>query len=159
MLTANAMKLLIVLGPLVTLATSGMAQTVSTDTGELRVVDLQQNDDPPTGPHGIVVEHDPGLATHTIYRPREFGASQHPVLVWGEGGCANNGLMFPEYLSEIASHGFVVIADGPPGSLGTGAGGPNGAAARAGGPPPGALPLGDPVARRVGRVRPTRAAW
>ena len=59
---------------------------------------------------------------------------EHPVLVWGEGGCAKNGLMFPEYLSEIASHGFVVIADGPPiarhrGRRSRPAGG--------GGPPPG----------------------
>jgi dienelactone hydrolase len=36
------------------------------------------------------------------------------VLVWGEGGCAKNGLTFPEFLSEIASYGFVVVADGPP---------------------------------------------
>jgi len=57
------------------------------------------------------------------------------VLVWGEGGCAKNGLMFPEYLSEFASHGFVVIADGPP--VARPPGGPNGAAPGAG-PPPGA---------------------
>ena len=75
---------------------------------------MQQTGKPPTGPFAVVVEHDPGLATHTIYRPRELTMDDHPVLVWGEGGCAKNGLMFPEYLSEIASHGFVVIADGPP---------------------------------------------
>ena len=34
--------------------------------------------------------------------------------MWGEGGCAKNGLTFPEYLSEIASYGFVIVADGPP---------------------------------------------
>jgi hypothetical protein len=57
---------------------------------------------------------------------------EHPVLVWGEGGCAKNGLMFPEYLSEIASHGFVVIADGPP--IARPAGAPP---AGGGAPPPG----------------------
>jgi hypothetical protein len=30
-----------------------------------------------------------------------------------------NGLTFPEYLSEIASYGFVVVADGPPVTAGT----------------------------------------
>lgn len=69
---------------------------------------------PPSGPHAVVVEHDQALATHTIYRPATLAASKHPVLLWGEGGCAKNGLMFPEFLTEIASHGFVVIADGPP---------------------------------------------
>jgi dienelactone hydrolase len=61
------------------------------------------------------------------------------VLVWGEGACAKNGLLFPEYLSEIASHGFVVIADGPPIARPAGAprAGGNGPPA-GGGPPPGA---------------------
>ena len=35
-------------------------------------------------------------------------------MVWGEGGCAKDGLQFPEFLNEVASHGVVVIADGPP---------------------------------------------
>jgi hypothetical protein len=69
---------------------------------------------PPTGPHAVVIEHDQTLATHTIYRPATLGPSKHPVLVWGEGGCAKDGLQFPEFLNEIASHGIVVIADGPP---------------------------------------------
>lgn len=81
---------------------------------ELTVVDVEQMGQPPTGPYSVVIEHDPGLAMHTIYRPTELTMERHPVLVWGEGGCAKNGLMFPEFLSEIASHGFVVLADGPP---------------------------------------------
>jgi dienelactone hydrolase len=83
-------------------------------TGEVEIVDAPLNGAPSSGPHAVVVEHDPGLETHTIYRPAELGPDPNHVLVWGEGGCANNGLMFPEFLAEIASHGFVVIADGPP---------------------------------------------
>jgi hypothetical protein len=119
---------------------------------ELTVVDYQQIGNPPTGPYAVVIEHDPGLATHTIYRPAELTMDEHPVLVWGEGGCANNGLMFPEYLSEIASYGFVVIADGPPGSTGAGRGGPNDpgvTGARQGGAP-GAAPGGAAPAPRAG---------
>ncbi len=110
---------------------SGQADASSTIT-KLTTVDVQQTGKPPTGPFAVVVEHDPGLATHTIYRPRELSMNEHPVLVWGEGGCAKNGLMFPEYLSEIASHGFVVIADGPP--IARPAGAPP---AGGGAPPPG----------------------
>ena len=109
----------------------GQTEAASTIT-KLTAVDVQQTGKPPTGPFPVVVEHDPGLATHTIYRPRELTMDDHPVLVWGEGGCAKNGLMFPEYLSEIASHGFVVIADGPPIARPAG-----GAGAGGGGPPPG----------------------
>ncbi len=102
---------------------------------KLTAVDVQQTGKPPTGPFAVVVEHDRGLASHTIYRPSELSMDEHPVLVWGEGGCAKNGLMFPEYLSEIASHGFVVIADGPPLSRPAGAPGAGGGPP-AGGPPP-----------------------
>jgi hypothetical protein len=102
----------------------------------------------------VVIEHDQRLATHTIYRPATLGPSKHSVLVWGEGGCAKNGLTFPEYLSEIASHGFVVVADGPPimpvargerGGAAAPAGPPRGqgaAGARRGGPGGAAAPRG-----------------
>jgi dienelactone hydrolase len=109
----------------------GQTEAASTIT-KLTTVGVQQTGSPPTGPFAVVVEHDPGLATHTIYRPQELSLDEHPVLVWGEGACAKNGLLFPEYLSEIASHGFVVIADGPP--IARPAGGPG---AGGGGPPPG----------------------
>jgi hypothetical protein len=98
---------------------------------------------PPTGPHAVVIEHDQALATHTIYRPATLGPSRHPVLVWGEGGCAKDGLQFPEFLNEIASHGVVVIADGPPVAR-TAPGG----AARDGGAAPG---------RRAGGAAPAGA--
>jgi len=103
----------------------------------IRAVDAGLKGAPPTGPHAVIVEHDQALDTHTVYRPAALGPSKHPVLVWGEGGCAKNGLMFPEFLAEIASHGFVVVADGPPVN-GAGRGGPGGGgptAPRAGGAP------------------------
>jgi hypothetical protein len=91
---------------------------------------------PPTGPHAVVIEHDQTLATHTIYRPATLGSSKHPVLVWGEGGCAKDGLQFPEFLNEIASHGVVVIADGPPVARTAPGGGPAAGPRRGGAAPP-----------------------
>jgi len=113
----------------------------ASDSPRIRVVNVAQRGGPPTGPNPVVIEHDQTLATHTIYRPANLGSSKHGVLVWGEGGCAKNGLTFPEFLTELASHGFVIIADGPP-VENAGRGGPGGGAAggggapRAGGPPP-----------------------
>jgi hypothetical protein len=97
---------------------------------KIRSVSYTQKGNAPTGPSQVVIEHDQGLTTHTIYRPVNL-TSKHPLLVWGEGGCAKNGLTFPEYLSEIASYGFVVVADGPPVQN---AGGPGGAKGGPGGP-------------------------
>lgn len=123
---------------------------------ELTTIAVEQRGNPPTGAHTVVVEHDPGLPMHTIYRPKDLGDTRYPVLVWGEGGCAKNGLMFTEFLSEIASHGFVVIADGPPGTQGAGAGGPNGPGPGAGGPPRGTAGTGAP--QRGGPGAPARPA-
>jgi hypothetical protein len=115
---------------------------------------------PPTGPHAVVIEHDQALATHTIYRPATLGSTKHPVLVWGEGGCAKDGLQFPEFLNEIASHGVVVIADGPPVARTAPGGGPAGGA-RAGGAAPGPRAGGAPPAAgppRAGGAQPAPGA-
>ncbi|MEP6960629.1 MAG: alpha/beta hydrolase [Acidobacteriota bacterium] len=112
---------------------------------KIRVVNVAQKGNPVTGPNQVVIEHDQGLATHTIYRPANLTGAKYPLLVWGEGGCAKNGLTFPKYLSEIASYGFVIVADGPPVENAGGPGGPGGAkgappdaAKGKAGPPPGA---------------------
>ncbi len=70
-----------------------------------------------TGPFSAVMAQDPGLATHTIYRPKDLTAlrgQKLPVIAWGEGGCSNNGAFYRNFLSEIASYGFLAIATGPP---------------------------------------------
>jgi hypothetical protein len=132
----QSINLLLSSGCLCGVAASAMAQSEATPTiTKLTTVDVQPISEPPTGRYRVVVEHDPGLATHTIYRPSELSMNKHPVLVWGEGACAKNGLMFPEYLTEIASHGIVVVADGPP--LLRPPDGPNAPGAQAGGPAPG----------------------
>jgi hypothetical protein len=127
------MNLLLVSGCLVGIAATALAQNGAPGPiTELTTVDVPDLGAPPTGPYRVVIEHDPGLQTHTIYRPVELTMNRHPVLVWGNGGCAKNGLTFPKYLSEIASHGVVVVADGPP--VLRPAGGPNAAGGRAGAP-------------------------
>ncbi len=70
-----------------------------------------------TGPFPAVMEQDAGLPTHTVYRPKELAALQGqklPIVAWGEGACVNNGSFYKNFLGEIASHGFLVIAIGPP---------------------------------------------
>src|SRR5579863_7680857 len=92
---------------------------------KIQAVAYTQKGNPPSGPNQVVIEHDLGPTTHTIYRPANL-TSKEPMLVWGEGGCPKNGLTFPEYLSEIASYGFVIVADGPPVQNAGGRGGAKG---------------------------------
>ena len=68
-----------------------------------------------SGPFKAIMEVDRGLATHTVYRPADLaalGSTKMPIVAWGNGACANAGNAFREHLSEVASHGFLVIAVG-----------------------------------------------
>jgi dienelactone hydrolase len=74
-----------------------------------------------TGPYKAVALGEKTLPKFTIYRPQnldDFGLEQKvPVLLWGNGGCADSSAMHRLYLNEIASHGFIVFAVGPFSSL------------------------------------------
>ena len=70
-----------------------------------------------TGPFPAILEQDPSLMSHTVYRPQDLSKLQGrklPIIAWGNGACVNNGLAHRNFLMEIASHGFLAIAIGPP---------------------------------------------
>lgn len=69
-----------------------------------------------SGPYKAIIEQDRSLPDHTIYRPADLsalGSRKLPIVAWGNGACADNGTAFRWFLSEIASYGFLVIANGP----------------------------------------------
>ena len=70
-----------------------------------------------TGPFKALMATDKTLATHTVFRPKDLGAfgekAKLPIVVWGNGACANSPWEHVNFLSEVASHGFLVIAIGP----------------------------------------------
>lgn len=103
-----------------------------------------------TGARKALMIEEASLKEHTIYRPAKLAGGKMPVVVWGNGGCSPAGNSAQEFLTEIASHGYLVIANGairdlPPPRQG-GAGRAGGAPAPAAdgmppgrvGPPPGA---------------------
>lgn len=69
-----------------------------------------------TGPHPAVATEAWTLPGMTIFRPRElspFGTDKKlPVIVWGNGACANTTWEHKNFLNEIASHGYVIVAIG-----------------------------------------------
>jgi hypothetical protein len=72
-----------------------------------------------SGSHDVVVEtnSEPGINEGTIFRPADLGpGKKYPIFVWGNGGCSRDGLSNEAAMAEIASHGYVVVADGTPGS-------------------------------------------
>jgi hypothetical protein len=67
-----------------------------------------------SGPYSSKVYEDPTLANHTIYIPsKPLGNGQKlPVIAWANGFCLPAGTMFENFLREVASFGYMVIANG-----------------------------------------------
>jgi dienelactone hydrolase len=71
-----------------------------------------------TGPAPATMYTIPQLPDNVLYEPlgKRAGSDKPlPVLVWGNGGCADIGTSAKNILLEVASHGFFVIALGKPG--------------------------------------------
>lgn len=67
-----------------------------------------------TGKWPAVAESREDLRAHTLYHPQQMPETPLPVLIWGNGGCADNGLSHSIFLREVASHGYFIIALGYP---------------------------------------------
>ncbi len=69
-----------------------------------------------TGPYSAIMLTETTLQTHTVFRPEDltpFGVKNKlPVIAWGNGACANSPWEHVNFLSEVSSHGFLVIAIG-----------------------------------------------
>ncbi len=99
----NQIPFLTVLLLLVGLQSSGAARVKALEGGG-------------TGPYKAVMKEESTLPEHTVFVPRHlkvFGP-QHPlpILVWGNGACANSPWEHKNFLNEIASHGYLVLATG-----------------------------------------------
>jgi dienelactone hydrolase len=70
-----------------------------------------------TGPFKAIMVSERSLPTHTVFKPSDLGTATKknklPVIVWGNGACANSPWEHVNFLSEVASYGFMVIAIGP----------------------------------------------
>jgi len=67
-----------------------------------------------TGPWPAIAEGRADAPGYTLYRPLVPRRAPLPLVLWGNGGCRDNGLGASHFLREIASHGYIVIANGNP---------------------------------------------
>ena len=101
-----------------TIAGTGFNYSLSAqEAGTIQTATTRVVEDGGTGAYSAVMYTDSSLTTHTIFRPKDltvFGKkSKLPIIVWGNGACANSPWEHINFLSEVASHGFLVIAIGP----------------------------------------------
>jgi hypothetical protein len=83
-----------------------------TDSSNSRTVE-----DGGTGPFKALMLSEATLPTHTVFRPKDMSSfgqkSKLPIIAWGNGACANSPWEHVNFLSEVASYGFLVVAIGP----------------------------------------------
>lgn len=73
-----------------------------------------------SGPYSAGYETSFRLPDHTVYRPNTLPSGvKLPIVAWGNGACRADGTWFENVLTEWASHGFLVIANGRPGGFGS----------------------------------------
>lgn len=94
------------------------ADAVSAALEASAVMETLVVEDGGTGPYKALMVQDRSLPTHTLFRPRDLsafgkGRDRLPIVAWGNGACANSPWEHVNFLSEIASHGFLVVAIGP----------------------------------------------
>jgi uncharacterized protein YciI len=70
-----------------------------------------------TGPYKAVMLAENTLPTHTVFRPKDLSTftkkNKLPIIAWGNGACANSPWEHVNFLSEVSSYGFLVLAIGP----------------------------------------------
>ena len=95
-----------------------------------------------SGKYPALKEMVPSLPDHVIYRPADLSkldGRKLGVLAWGNGACSDDGASARLHLEEIASHGYLAIANG---KILTGPGSPPHSMPPM--PPAGAPPPGSP---------------
>ena len=102
----------------VVFSVAATAQEAQPPGNDMAAVFAAQNlipDTPGSGPFPALMEVDPALPDHVVYRPADLsavGSGMLGVFVWGNGACADDGASARLHLSEIASHGYLAIAPG-----------------------------------------------
>ncbi|KAH6667933.1 hypothetical protein B0J14DRAFT_567283 [Halenospora varia] len=69
-----------------------------------------------SGPYPAAMLSDSSLPNHTIYAPKTppSGNVSMPFISWANGACMTDGSQYRNLLTEIASHGYIIAANGPP---------------------------------------------
>lgn len=83
-----------------------------------KVTESKIIDEGGSGPYKAVAFSESGMPGFTMYCPQKLKNAVReegklPVIVFGNGACANSSLEHEHYLNELASHGYFVIGIGP----------------------------------------------
>jgi dienelactone hydrolase len=73
-----------------------------------------------SGPYKAVMSPEAGLSAHVAYypaNPDQLGNRKMPVVIWANGSCLYAGNRYRQFLTDLASYGYLVISAGPMGAV------------------------------------------
>lgn len=81
------------------------------------VINTKQVDGGGSGPFKAIAVTESEMPDFVIYRPEDMDLARDrqgamPVLIWGNGACLDSSIDYERFLTEIASHGYIVMAVG-----------------------------------------------
>ena len=70
-----------------------------------------------TGKYKAIAIKEKSLPDFVVYRPENLKAAKSqagamPILMWANGGCSDTSVGYERMLTEIASHGYIIVAIG-----------------------------------------------
>ena len=86
-------------------------------TGRAQTVQTKTIDNGGTGMFKAIAVKDSSMSDFVIYRPKDLAHAHArcgnlPILMWANGACMDTSAGYERMLTEIASHGYVVMAIG-----------------------------------------------
>lgn len=86
-------------------------------SGFSQIMETKTIDEGGSGPYKAIAASEESLPEFVVYRPVNLitaaeNEGRLPVMVFGNGACADTSISHERLLSEIASHGYIVIAIG-----------------------------------------------
>jgi dienelactone hydrolase len=70
-----------------------------------------------SGPFKAIAATEKSLPNFVVYRPKNLkqaakSEGKLPIMVWANGGCMNSSIHHERLLTEVASHGYIIVAIG-----------------------------------------------
>jgi len=96
----------------------GSALSKKCKAPQLKTLNSHMYSEGGSGPYKAIMTEEEGLTDFTIFRPENLKATvsaegRLPVILFGNGGCARSSLGHADFLTDIASYGYVIAAVGP----------------------------------------------
>lgn len=89
----------------------------TTYIGSAQIVKQKVIDDGGSGSYKAIAVTEKTLPDFVVYRPKNIKEAikeegQLPIIIWANGGCMNSSIHHEKLLTEVASHGYIIVAIG-----------------------------------------------